>query len=151
MRLLVQVVKEAAVTSNDQSIGKIGRGLLIFFGAHVDDKPDMCDWMADKITNLRIFPDANDKMNLSVKDVGASVLIVSQFTLYADCSQGRRPSFTLAARPTFAQQLYDQFVATMKSRIPHVETGQFGSTMAVSLINDGPLTFMIESPERDKR
>ena len=151
MRLLVQVVKEAAVTSSDQTIGKIGRGLLIFFGAHVDDKPETCDWMADKITNLRVFPDSNDKMNLSVKDVSASVLIVSQFTLYADCSQGRRPSFTLAARPTFAQQLYDQFVATMKSRIPHVETGQFGSTMAVSLINDGPLTFMIESPERDKR
>ena len=145
MRLLVQVVKEASVTVENTTIGKIGRGLLIFFGAHVDDKPETCEWIADKITNLRIFPDENDKMNLSVKDVGASILIVSQFTLYADCSQGRRPSFTDAAPPPRAKELYDKFVATMKSRLSHVETGQFGSYMIVSLINDGPLTFIIDS------
>ncbi len=147
MRLLVQVVKEASVTNNDRTLGIIGRGILILFGAHVDDTPQNCEWMADKISNLRIFPDANAKMNLSIKDTDGEVLIVSQFTLYADCSQGRRPSFTSAAPPPQAKELYEQFIAEMKARVKIVQTGNFGDQMAVSLINDGPLTFILDSPK----
>lgn len=146
MRLLVQVVKEAAVTHNDKTAGSIGRGLLILFGAHIQDTLPTSEWMAEKISNLRILPDLDDKMNLSIKDTGGAVLIVSQFTLYADCSQGRRPSFTSAAPPPLAKELYEKFVSAMRARVKTVETGVFGGLMAVSLINDGPMTFIIDSP-----
>ncbi len=144
MRLLVQVVKEAKVTVNQECTGSIGKGVLVFFGAHVDDKMADTEWLAEKLVNLRIFPDSDGKMNLSLKDVDASALIVSQFTLYGDCSQGRRPSFTSAAPPAVARPMYDHFVSLMKTRLKRVETGIFGEHMDVSLIDDGPLTFLIE-------
>lgn len=146
MRLLVQVVKEASVTNDGKTVGSIGRGLLIFVGVHTQDTPPAAEWMAEKISNLRIFPDSDDKTNLSIKDTGGDVLIVSQFTLYADCSQGRRPSFINAAPPPFAKELYEKFVSAMRARVKTVETGVFGGSMAVSLINDGPMTFIIDSP-----
>lgn len=144
MRLLVQVVKEAKVTVDQEITGAIGRGVLVFFGAHVNDSRADAEWLAEKLANLRVFPDSEGKMNLSLKDVDGSALIVSQFTLYGDCSQGRRPSFTNAAPPAVANPLYEHFVALMKARLKVVETGRFGEYMEVSLVNDGPLTFLIE-------
>lgn len=146
MRLLVQVVKEASVTVDGASTGSIGPGILIFFGAHARDTPPTSEWMAEKVSNLRIMHDSDGKMNLSIKDTGGAVLIVSQFTLYADCSQGRRPSFISAAPPHLAIELYEKFISSMRSRVKTVETGVFGASMNVSLINDGPLTFILDSP-----
>ncbi|MBS0630193.1 MAG: D-tyrosyl-tRNA(Tyr) deacylase [Verrucomicrobia bacterium] len=146
MRLLVQVVKEASVTNKERLLGKIDQGILILFGVGVDDTPQDCEWLAEKMANLRILPDGDGKMNLSIKDTGGQVLIVSQFTLYADCTQGRRPSFISAAPPPQAKELYEQFIAAMKARVPVVQTGNFGDLMQVSLINDGPLTFILDSP-----
>ena len=145
MRLLVQLVKSATVTVQDVSVGSIGPGLLIFFGAHVQDSVADSEQLAEKISLLRIFPDSNGKMNLSMVETGASALIVSQFTLYGDCWQGKRPSFGNAAPPALAKELYDSFVSAMKARIKTVETGVFGESMAVSLVNDGPTTFVIDS------
>jgi len=146
MRALIQVVKEAQVAVNHEIVGSIGKGLLILFGAHSKDTPEKCIWLADKIATLRVFPEASGKMNLSLQDAQGELLIVSQFTLYADCSQGRRPSFTDAAPPPRATELYEKFVAEMRARIPTVKTGKFGAHMEVSLINDGPRTFIIDTP-----
>jgi D-tyrosyl-tRNA(Tyr) deacylase len=148
MRILIQNVKEAAVRVDETVVGKIGKGLLVFLGVHRDDTVDDCLWLKEKLIHLRIFMDANEKMNLSIQDVAGELLIVSQFTLYADCIKGRRPSFDQSARPELAKELYERFVDEMRTSIKTVQTGQFGAYMQVQLINDGPLTFWIDSKQR---
>jgi D-aminoacyl-tRNA deacylase len=146
MRLLIQHVKEASVQVDGAIIGKIGKGLLVFLAVHTDDTIDDCLWLKDKLLHLRIFVDENDKMNLSIQDVVGELLIVSQFTLYADCMKGRRPSFVQSARPEAAKELYERFIEEMRGTVKTVQTGQFGAYMQVHLINDGPLTFLLDSP-----
>ncbi len=148
MRLLVQHVKEAEVRVGSEVIGKIGKGLLVFLGVHQEDTLDDCLWLKDKLIHLRIFMDGHEKMNLSIQDVAGELLIVSQFTLYADCIKGRRPSFDQAAPSEIAQKLYDRFIEEVKQNIKTVQTGRFGAQMQVHLINDGPLTFLIDSREK---
>ena len=146
MRLLIQKVKGAQVVVEGKVVGKINAGLLVFLGVHSADTLKECQWVKEKLLDLRIFPDEAGKLNLSLRDVGAELLVVSQFTLYADCSKGRRPSFTDAAPPEMAKKLYEQFVNELKETLPQVQTGEFGAHMEVSLINDGPLTFIVDSP-----
>ena len=124
--------------------GRIERGFLLLVGMTHDDTPDKVEWMADKVTGLRLFSDAEDKMNLALSDVGGAVLVVSQFTLYGNAEKGRRPSFIDAARPETAIPLYEAFVAALRSRGLPVETGEFGAMMDVELVNDGPVTLLIE-------
>lgn len=144
MKLLVQRVKNASVTVNQSIVGKIEGGVLVFVGiTHTDTKAQV-EWLANKLINLRLFEDDQGKLNLSLLDTQRQVLIVSQFTLYGDCSAGRRPSFTEAAPPPVAIPLYEQFIAEVEKSGLSVETGTFGAMMQVSLVNDGPITLMIE-------
>ncbi len=145
MRMLIQHVKEAHVKVDGSIVGKIGKGLLVFLGVHLTDTLEDCAWMKEKLINLRIFKDADEKMNLSIQDVQGELLVVSQFTLYAECTKGRRPSFTQAAPPDLAKALYERFVADLKPHLKNVQTGLFGAYMEIHLINDGPLTFLIDS------
>ncbi len=144
MRLLIQRVKEASVSVNSNAIGKINKGLLVFFGAHKEDTHTSIPWLAKKLVNLRIFPDDDGKMNLSIKDIDGDILIVSQFTLYGQCDKGHRPDFFETAQPKFAEELYNAFIEEVRKDIHNVATGQFAAYMEVSLINDGPATFLIE-------
>lgn len=148
MRIVIQRVSSASVTVDGNVTGKIGKGLLIFFGAGAEDSdsPDIHELIrktAAKIYGLRIFSDENDKINLSLEDVKGEALIVSQFTLYADCSHGKRPSFVNACPPARAEELYELFIAEMKKFLPSVQTGIFGADMKVSLLNDGPFTIIL--------
>ena len=145
MRAVVQRVKESKVEVDGKRVGAIGPGLLIFLGVGEDDSEKDCDYLVNKITHLRIFPDKEDLMNLSLMDTGGSALVVSQFTLWGDCRKGRRPSFIRAARPEKAEELYDRFVSLLKEKGIDVATGQFQAMMDVSLINDGPVTLMLDS------
>lgn len=144
MRFLVQRVKNASVTVQNKTIGKINKGLLVFCGITHEDSEKEADFLIKKLCNLRIFEDENDKMNLSVKDVNGEILIVSQFTLYADCTSGNRPSFTNSAKPEYAEKLYEYIIKKCKENDIKVETGKFGAHMKVELINDGPVTIMLE-------
>ena len=144
MRVVVQRVSRASVTVDDRVVGSIDRGLLLLVGFRSGDLPDALEWMADKIVGLRVFADAEGKMNCSLEDVGGSLLAVSQFTLYGDVRRGRRPSFIDAAPGDEAERLYQQFVAALRSRGVHVETGVFGALMDVELVNDGPVTLLLE-------
>jgi D-tyrosyl-tRNA(Tyr) deacylase len=148
MRVLVQRVTRAEVriTAEDGSrvAGRIDRGLLLLVGFTHADEESAVAWMADKVLGLRLFSDAEEKMNLALADVGGSVLVVSQFTLYGDAQRGRRPSFVDAARPEVAIPLYERFVAMLRERGAHVETGEFGAMMHVELVNDGPVTLWLE-------
>jgi D-aminoacyl-tRNA deacylase len=144
VKLIVQRVNEAAVKVEDQTVGQIGKGVLVFFGVHKEDTHEKVSWLAQKLIHLRLFSDQNKKMNLSLREVEGAALIVSQFTLYANCLESRRPDFSQTAPPQVAQPLYEQFVAELKKELPRVETGIFGAEMEVSLINDGPVTFVIE-------
>ena len=149
MRALVQRVSRAEVrvregASPPRVSGSIGRGLAVLVGFTDGDDESHVRWMAEKLLGLRIFPDADDKMNLSVTDIGGALLVVSQFTLYGDASRGRRPSFVTAARPEVAIPLYDRFVASLKEQGGTVETGEFGAMMEVELVNDGPVTLWLE-------
>jgi len=146
MRAVVQRVQESSVTVDDRVVGKIGRGLLVLLGVAREDEPAAADYLAEKIANLRIFEDDNRKMNRSLKDIQGEMLVVSQFTLLGDCRKGRRPSFMQAAPPEIADRLYLQFVESVRKKGLHVETGQFQAMMAVELINDGPVTLVLESP-----
>lgn len=142
MKLVVQRVSEASVKVDGAVCGKINRGLLVLLGIHKDDQSTVIPKFVKKLINLRIFPDKEEKLNLSVKDIGGEVLVVSQFTLYGDCSKGNRPGFTEAAKGEEAKSLYIQFVQEVKEKLGKVETGEFGASMAVSLTNDGPVTLI---------
>lgn len=145
MRVVVQRVKHASVTINGTVNGKINNGFLVLLGVQSTDSEQDVDYLVKKVTNLRIFSDENDKMNLSLKDVNGELLIVSQFTLYANCKEGNRPSFVEAAKPDVAIPLYEYFVSECKKIIPVVETGLFGADMKVDLLNDGPVTIIMDS------
>ena len=145
MRVVVQRVKHASVTINGTVNGKINNGFLVLLGIQSTDSELDVDYLVKKVTNLRIFSDENDKMNLSLKDVNGELLIVSQFTLYANCKEGNRPSFVEAAKPDIAIPLYEYFVSECKKIIPVVETGIFGADMKVDLLNDGPVTIIMDS------
>jgi D-tyrosyl-tRNA(Tyr) deacylase len=145
MRAVIQLVKEASVTVNDSMISEIGPGLLVLLGVHKNDTPRDARILAEKIANLRIFPDQGRLMNLSVLDVGGEMLVVSQFTLYGDCRKGRRPSYAEAAPPQLAEELYEMFIReTAKLNIP-VSGGKFQAMMDVKLVNQGPVTLLIDS------
>ena len=144
MRVLLQRVIRACVTVDRRVTGSIDRGLLVFVGFTAADGDAQVEWMAEKILGLRIFSDADDKMNLALADVGGALLVVSQFTLYGDASKGRRPSFIDAARPEQAIPLYERFVALLRAGGATVATGEFGAMMDVELVNDGPVTLWLE-------
>jgi D-tyrosyl-tRNA(Tyr) deacylase len=145
MIAVVQRVTSSAVTVDNSTVGSIGNGLLVFLGVAKTDTPDDADFLAEKITNLRIFEDEKGKMNLSLLDVAGEMLVVSQFTLVGNCTKGRRPSFVNAAEPQLAEKLYQQFVGQVKAHGVPVQTGQFRALMDVSLTNHGPVTFIVES------
>lgn len=145
MKLLIQRVTSATVRVDNKIVGEIDRGLLIFVGiTHSDSEKDV-KWLAQKVAKLRIFNDLENKMNLALKDCNGAVLAISQFTLYADAANGNRPSFIAAARPQFANTLYELFVAELRGLGITVQTGVFGADMQVELINDGPVTIILES------
>jgi D-tyrosyl-tRNA(Tyr) deacylase len=151
MRLVIQRVKEARVTVNHVAAGSIETGLLVFLGVSRTDTIEDADYLTGKLLGLRIFPDEDGKMNRNVQEAGGSLLIVSQFTLYGDCRKGRRPSFDQAAPPDQAQDLYNYFVESAKRGPVAVETGVFQAAMQVHIVNDGPVTILIDSAERAKR
>ena len=146
MRALLQRVSRAAVRVGDETVSEIGPGLLILLGIGHADGDAIADSLARRVTELRIFEDADGKTNRSILDVGSAVLVVSQFTLYADTSRGRRPGFTDAADPATADRLYQRFAAALReSGVPDVQTGRFGAEMAVELVNDGPFTIWLDT------
>lgn len=145
MRAVVQRVTNADVKIDGRVNGKIDDGLLVLLGVGNGDTEEDMKYIADKIIKLRIFIDENDKMNLSLEDVGGSMLVISQFTLYGDCSHGRRPYFGNAMEPVSANEMYEKFVAYIREQGIHTETGEFGADMKVSLTNDGPVTIILES------
>ena len=145
MRVVIQRVRKAQVKVSGETVGQIAQGMLIFLGiAHADTRSS-ADYLIKKVTELRIFEDEQGKMNVSAQEAGAQFLVVSQFTLYGNCDKGRRPSFDEAADPVKGEELYNYFVKQLKATNAVVETGQFRATMDVSLINDGPVTFIIDS------
>jgi D-tyrosyl-tRNA(Tyr) deacylase len=145
MRAVIQRVKEGSVKVDGRIIGQISRGLLVLLGVAQGDRSSDADYLANKITNLRIFEDKNGKMNRSLLETGGQMLVVSQFTLLGDCRKGRRPSFVAAAEPAKAAALYDYFIEAVRSLGISVETGRFGAMMEVALVNDGPVTLILES------
>lgn len=148
MKLVIQRVSSAAVRVEERVVGEIGRGFLVLFGAETGDAPELADEAARKVAGLRVFEDEAGKMNLALADVGGAVLAVSQFTLGADLSRGRRPGFERALRGPEAEPLYDRFVAALAGEGVPVRTGIFGAAMQVSLVNEGPATFLLELPRR---
>jgi D-tyrosyl-tRNA(Tyr) deacylase len=144
MKILIQRVAQASVEVGGKIVGAIGPGLLTFLGVTHGDTITEAQWLAAKLLHLRMFEDAQEKINLSVTDRKGSILIISQFTLYADCNEGRRPSFTKAGPPDMANRLYEQFVEEVRKGGLPIETGIFGAKMNVSLVNDGPFTLLIE-------
>ncbi|WP_290742240.1 D-aminoacyl-tRNA deacylase [Fibrobacter sp. UBA4309] len=144
MKFLIQRVTEASVDIDGKTVGKIGKGYMVLIGVGEGDTREIADRFIRKMLALRIFADENGKTNLSIKDVDGSLLLVSQFTLYADCHKGNRPTFNGAGNPVLANELYEYIVAECKKEIPVVETGRFGADMKVSLVNDGPFTIMLD-------
>ncbi len=150
MRLVLQRVSSASVTIHGQITGQIGRGLMILAGIEGVDTAEDLEWLVQKVTQMRIFADADDKMNLSVKDIGGELLVVSQFTLHASTKKGNRPSFIRAARPEVAIPLYEQFLALLEAAMGKpVARGVFGADMKVALVNDGPVTICVDSQARE--
>jgi D-aminoacyl-tRNA deacylase len=148
MRLVLQRVKKAHVEVAGATVGSISTGLLILVGVASTDTQQDAEYLADKVIYLRIFPDDERRMNRSIQEAGGSLLVVSQFTLYGDCRKGRRPSFDRAAPPEQARQLYEYFVERLSSRNIIVQTGVFQAEMQIHLVNDGPVTFVLDSPDR---
>jgi len=146
MKVVLQRVQRAHVEVYDEVIGQIPEGLLLLLGVKKGDTEQDADWLIEKVLNLRVFSDEEGKMNLSVLDTEGSLLVVSQFTLYADCRKGTRPGFGDAALPEDAERLYDYFVQQLIDRQLHVESGKFGAKMEVTLVNDGPVTMVVGSP-----
>ena len=144
MRIVLQRVSKAEVRVGSRVTGRIGAGFVLLTGFTHGDPTESLAWMADKVAGLRLFGDAEGKMNLALPDVGGAVLVVSQFTLYGDVARGRRPSFIDAARPEQAIPLYERFIQLLRERALHVETGEFGAMMDVELVNDGPVTLWLE-------
>jgi D-aminoacyl-tRNA deacylase len=145
LKVVVQRVSQARVTVDGDIAGEIGAGLMLLVGIGQDDGESDMVWMADKLSGLRIFEDSEGKMNLSVLEIGGAILSVSQFTLYGDCRKGRRPNFMAAARPEQAERLYENFNEQMRARGLKVETGRFGAMMDVAIVNDGPVTLIVDS------
>ena len=145
MRVVVQRVKESKVEVKGETVGAIGPGLLILLGVGKDDSDKDCHYLANKIAHLRIFSDTKGAMNLSLMDIGGAALVVSQFTLWGDCRKGRRPSFVGAAPPERARELYEHFIGLLREKGIHVATGRFQEMMDVYLLNDGPVTLMLDS------
>lgn len=148
MRAVVQRVKKAAVKVDDNLTGEIGPGLLVFLGVGKNDKQEDADYLIEKIINLRIFEDEDERLNLSAKDLNKDILVVSQFTLFGDCRKGRRPSFFDAASPEEAEKLYNYFLKQIKKTDLKTADGQFQAMMDVSLINDGPVTILLDSKKK---
>lgn len=144
MKLVIQRVKKAEVEVENKIVGKIGQGFLVLLGVGPEDTEEIADFLVQKLIKLRVFEDENGKMNLSLKDINGELLIVSQFTLYADCTSGNRPSFTNAAKPDFANELYEYFIKKCIQENIKVEYGIFGADMQVKLQNDGPVTILLE-------
>lgn len=146
MRAVVQRVQSSRVDVGGKTVGAIEKGLCVLLGVSCRDTLSDVNWMAEKLLNLRIFEDSNEKMNLSLLDVKGSMLVVSQFTLYGECRKGRRPSFIEAARPKLARELYEKFVDLVRGSGIQVETGIFQTNMLVTILNDGPVTLIVDSP-----
>ncbi|GGW67898.1 D-tyrosyl-tRNA(Tyr) deacylase [Winogradskyella epiphytica] len=150
MRIVIQRVSEASVVINKAEVASIQNGLLVLLGVESDDTKEDIDWLCNKIVNLRIFSDENDVMNISLKDCDGDIIVVSQFTLHASTKKGNRPSYIKAAKPDIAIPLYEQFVATLQNTLGKtVQTGEFGADMKVHLVNDGPVTILIDSKNRE--
>lgn len=147
MRFVVQRVTEASVTVDNTVTGAIDSGFLVFIGVSDTDTTEIADKMIKKLLNLRIFKDENDKVNLPLKEVDGQLLLVSQFTLYADCRKGNRPSFIKAGKPDFANEMYEYIIEKCRETVPKVETGIFGADMKVRMLNDGPFTILLDSDE----
>ncbi len=147
MKMLIQRVSSASVTVENVKVGAIKQGFLILLGVSQEDTKELADKMVQKMLKLRIFSDENGKTNLSLKDVDGSLLLVSQFTLYADCKKGNRPSFTQAGKPDLAEELYQYILAVCRKEVEKVESGVFGAEMKVELLNDGPFTILLDSAE----
>ena len=145
MRFVCQRVLEAEVKISDQSVGKIDRGLLVFLGVGKGDTEDDARFISDKLVNLRIFPDEEGKMNRSVQDIGGAILLISNFTLYGDCRKGRRPGFDNAAGPELAEPIYEKVISLIAEQGVPVEKGTFGEYMHITSLNDGPVTFILDS------
>lgn len=151
MKFVIQRVTEASVTVENKTIGAIRKGLLVLIGIANQDTREIADKMVKKLIGLRIFDDAEGKTNLSLKDVDGQLLLISQFTLYADCKKGNRPSFINAGAPDYANELYKYIISECKREVPVVQQGEFGAEMKVSLINDGPFTIVLDSEMWEKR
>lgn len=147
MRALIQRVAQASVTVDGEVVGAIGRGFLVLLGVTHEDGAREVEWLARKVIGLRVFDDADGKMNLALSDVGGALLVVSQFTLYGDARKGRRPDFLQAARPEHAEPLVESFVARLRGQGATVETGRFRAAMQIALVNDGPVTFWLDTAE----
>ncbi|MBP3502217.1 MAG: D-tyrosyl-tRNA(Tyr) deacylase [Clostridia bacterium] len=147
MKIVVQRVKHAQVNIDNNTVGKINKGLLLFIGIGINDNESIADKLVKKVCNLRIFEDENQKMNKSIKDIDGELLVVSQFTLYADCKNGNRPSFTNACEPKKANKIYDYFKSKCMEEVKIVESGVFGADMKIELLNDGPVTIILEEEQ----
>lgn len=144
MKFIVQRVRQAQVEVDKKTVGKIDKGFMVLIGVTHEDTRENADYLVKKLVNLRVFKDENNKMNLSLKDIKGSLLLISQFTLYANCEKGNRPSFVEAAKPEIAKELYEYVIQKCKEEIENVQTGIFGANMQVNLTNDGPVTILLE-------
>lgn len=151
MKLVIQRVKNARVTAEGEETGRIGQGFLVLVGVMEGDTPDLCSYLAEKTANLRVFTDHQDKLNLSLKDVGGSVLAVSNFTLGGDCKKGNRPSFVQAAKQPLAEDLYELYVAKLREQGIPVETGRFGAHMEIEMTAAGPITLLMDTDQMRKK
>ena len=147
MKFVIQRVSRASVSVNEKVVGEIKRGFVVLIGVSDTDTTEIADRLVKKLINLRIFEDENQKTNLSLADVNGEIMLISQFTLYANCKKGNRPSFTLAGSPDFAKTMYEYIVEKCSGVIPHVTTGEFGAMMSISLVNEGPFTIILDSEE----